>query len=269
MATGTPHGTMAGAGGPHGAGDTPGLPPERHRGGLPPERDSGWTAGRVIAVVVGSVLALISLGVLGGGSTLLWADQAMRHDGYLTTETSTYSTSGYALASEHMNLGRGWPLTGLIGDIRLRVTASQGKPVFVAIGPADRVAAYLSGAAYTTVTGTGTDGLISHHGIASPAPPRTAGIWVTQVSGTGTQTLRWTAVGGDWMAVAMNPDGSRGLTVRADAGASAPWLFQLAIELIIGGLAAGALSVALIVVPVRLAGRPAHGRDAGGRDGGE
>jgi hypothetical protein len=57
--------------------------------------------------------------------------------------------------------------------------------------------------------------------------------------------------------------------VHADAGASAPWLFQLAIELIIGGVAAGALSVALIVVPVRLAGRPARGRDARGRDGGE
>jgi hypothetical protein len=85
MATGTPHGTMAGAGDPHGSGDTPGLPPGRQGG--------GWTAGRVIAVVVGSVLALISLAVLGGGSTLLWADQAMRHDGYLTTETSTYSTA--------------------------------------------------------------------------------------------------------------------------------------------------------------------------------
>jgi hypothetical protein len=57
--------------------------------------------------------------------------------------------------------------------------------------------------------------------------------------------------------------------VHADAGASAPWLFQLAIELIIGGVAAGALSVALIVVPVWLAGRPARGRDARGRDGGE
>ena len=30
------------------------------------------------------------------------------------------------------------------------------------------------------------------------------------------------------MAVVMNPDGSAGLTVRADTGVSAPWLFQLA-----------------------------------------
>lgn len=43
------------------------------------------------------------------------------------------------------------------------------------------------------------------------------------------------------------------LAVRADAGVSAPRLFRLAVELIVGGIMAGALSAALIVVPVRLA----------------
>jgi hypothetical protein len=48
--------------------------------------------------------------------------------------------------------------------------------------------------------------------------------------------------------------GSLGLSVLADAGISAPWLFRLAVELIITGVVLGALSAALIVVPVRLAG---------------
>ena len=205
-------------------------------------------------MVIGSVLALVSLGLLGGGGTLLWADQALRQDGYVTTGTATYSATGYALASERVDLGWGWLLTGLIGDVRLRVApASPDRPVFVAIGPADRVAAYLSGAAYTTVTGTGAGGLVSHHGSVKPTRPQMAGIWIAQAAGTGTQTLRWTARAGDWMAVAMNPDGSAGLTVRGDAGVSAPGLFRLAVELIIGGIVAGALSAALIVVPVRLA----------------
>jgi hypothetical protein len=246
MATGIPDGTIAGAGGPRGPGDTPGLPPALPRG--------GWTARRVITVVIGSVLALISFGLLGGGGTLLWAGQALRQDGYVTTGTATYSTSGYALASERVNLGWGWLLTGLIGDVRLRVTAvGPDRPVFVAVGPADRVAGYLSGAAYTTVTGTGPGGLVRQHGTGRPAPPRMAGIWVTQAAGTGTQTLRWTAQAGDWMAVAMNPDGSPGLAVRADAGVSAPGLSRLAVELILCGIVAGALSAALIVVPMRLA----------------
>ncbi len=246
MATGIPHGTIAGAGGPGGPDDIAGLPSAR------PGR--GWTAGRVIAVIIGSVLALVSLGLLGGGGTLLWADQALRHDGYMTTGTATYSTTGYALAGERVNLGWGLLLTGLIGDVRLQVTATTpDRPVFVAIGPADRVSAYLSGTAYTTVTGTGPGGLVSQHGTVRPAPPQTTGIWIAQAAGTGTQTLRWTAQAGDWMIVAMNPDGSAGLTVRAGAGVSAPSLFRLAVELIIGGIMAVALSAALIMVPVRLA----------------
>jgi hypothetical protein len=202
-------------------------------------------------VVLGSLLALISFGLFGGGGTLMWADQALRQDGYVTTGTATYSTAGYALASERVDLGWGWLLTG---DIRLRVTATGAdRPVFVAVGPASRVSAYLSGTAYTTVTGTGVGGAVSHGGTATPAPPRTAGIWVAQVAGTRTQTLRWTAESGYWVAVVMNPGGSAGLTVRADAGVSAPWLFQLAAELIVGGILVGALAAALIVVPVRLA----------------
>jgi hypothetical protein len=135
-------------------------------------RGGGWTAWRVLAVVVGSVLALVSLGLLGGGATLVWADQALRQDGYVTTGTAAHTTTGHALASERVTLGWGWLLTGLVGDVRLRVTsASPGRPVFVAIGPADRVAAYLSGTAYTTVTGAGTGAMASRGGAARPAPP--------------------------------------------------------------------------------------------------
>lgn len=249
MAAGMSHDAIVGAGNASGNSSNAGPPPAGR--GQP---GSGWTAGRVVAVVAGSVLALISLGLLGGGATLMWADQALRHDGYVTTGTATYSTPGYALASERVNLGWDSLVTGFIGEARIRVTAADpARPVFVAIGPADRVAAYLSGAAYTTVTGTGQGGLVAHPGTIVPAPPRTTGIWTAQVAGTGTVTLRWTAETGNWMVVAMNPDGSPGLTVRADAGVQAPWLFRLAVELIVGGIVAGALSAALIIVPVRLA----------------
>lgn len=246
MATTIPHGTAAGSGGPDEA-DGAGRGPD-------PGPAGGWTAGRVVTLVIGLALALVSLGLLGGGGTLLWAGQALRHDGYVTTGTAAYSTRGYALASERVSLGMGLLLTGLVGDVRVRVTAvSPGRPVFVAIGPADRVAAYLSGTAYATVTGSGAGSLAAHEGTGRPAPPRTAGIWVAQAAGTGTQVLRWTAPDGDWTAVAMNPDGSAGVTVRADAGVSAPGLARLAAELIIGGIILGALSAALVRVPVRLA----------------
>ena len=172
----------------------------------------------------------------------------------MTTGTATYSTTGYALTSGRVSLGWGLLLTGLVGDVRLRVTAvSPDKPVFVAVGPADRVTAYLSGAPYATVTGSGPDDVVSHYGAGQPAPPRTAGFWAAQAAGAGTQVLRWTAREGDWTVAAMNPDGSAGVAVRADAGVSAPGLARLAAELIAGGIVLGALSAALIWVPVRLA----------------
>jgi hypothetical protein len=244
MATGIPCGITAGSGGPGGSGGAGRLPGPA----------GGWTAGRVVTLIIGSVLALVSLGLLGGGGTLLWADLAMRHDGYVTTGTATYSTTGYALASERVSLGWGLLLTGLVGDVRFRVTAvSPDTAVFVAIGPADRVTAYLSGTAYATVTGTGAGSLAVHDGTGRPAPPRTARIWAAQAAGTGTQVLRWTAQDGDWTVVAMNPDGSAGVIVRADAGVSAPGLARLAAEVIVGGIILGVLSAALIWVPVRLA----------------
>jgi hypothetical protein len=244
MVTGIPHGTTADSGGQGGSGGAGRLPGPA----------GGWTAGRVVTLVIGSLLALVSLGLLAGGVTLLWTGLALRHDGYVATDTEAYSTTGYAVTSERVSLGWGLLLTGLVGDVRIRASAaSPDKTVFVAIGPADRVAAYLSGTTYATVTGTGARGVVVHDGTGRPAPPQTAGIWIAQATGTGTQVLKWTAQDGNWTAVAMNPDGSAGVTVRADAGVSAPGLARLAAELIAGGIVLGALSAALIWIPVRLA----------------
>ncbi len=248
MATGLPHDAIAGSGETAGNGTYGGPPAGQGQPG------SGWTAGRIVAVVAGSLLMLVSLGLLGGGGTLMWADQTQRQHGYVTAAAATYSTTGYALASDRIELDRNWLLTGFIGQVRVRVTATDpAKPVLVAIGPAAQVSGYLSGASYTTVTSTGAGGLTVHQGTAIPVPPERAGIWTVRVAGTGTQTLRWTAEAGDWMLVAMNTDGSPGLTVHADAGVQAPWLFRLAIQLMVGGIVLGLLSAALIAVPVRLA----------------
>jgi len=37
---------------------------------------SGWTTGRIIALAAGSVLLLISLALIAGSGTLIWADNA-------------------------------------------------------------------------------------------------------------------------------------------------------------------------------------------------
>lgn len=231
---------------------------------LPPGRMTGWTPGRVTALVAGSVLALFSLGLLGGGVALAWVD-AQQQGGYLTTGTATYSTSGYALASDPVQLHDGWGWVGrIIGDVRIRVTSAR--PVFVAIGPAGDVSRYLAGVSYTTVTAFGGHEIAQHPGTAAPAPPPAAVPWAARAQGSGAQTphwqtphwqtLRWRAHGGDWIAVVLNSDGSPGVTVRADVGVTSPALPWLAGELLAAAAMAGVLAAALIVIPVRMAATP-------------
>lgn len=226
-----------------------------------PGPSSHWTAGRIVSVVVGAVLALMSVGALAGGGAALWADQTQRQDGYLTAHTGDLSTGGYALASDSVELHGGpsdWVAASALGRVRIRVTpADPARPVFVGVAPAGAARAYLAGTWYAMVTGFagGHSVYVEHGGSAAPRDPRAAGIWVAQASGAGPQTLIWRARTGDWMLVVMNADASAGVAVSAEAGATVPALTGVAIGLLAGGVILLAVAVALIAVPVRRAGR--------------
>lgn len=226
---------------------------------MPPEqRRAGWTVGRIIVLVCGSILALASLGLLTGSAAALWADLTQRHDGFLTSTSATYSASGYALASDPVTV-RGWHswLASFAGQVRIRVTAvDPHQPVFLAVAPAPALRSYLSGVPYTSVNPFGNRSTLSHPGTAIPRPPAAAGIWTVQTAGTGTQALTWTVRGGDWMVVAMNADASTGVNVHADVGAQFPSLSTLALELMVTAFLLGVPAVTFIMVPVRMAAGP-------------
>ena len=118
---------------------------------------SGWTAARIVSVVIGAVLVLISLGLLGAGGTALWAETTQRDaGGYLDLGTATYSTTGYALASDTIDLhaaGNGWDAAkSLFGTVRIRATSADSAiPVFVGIAATDAASRYLTGVQYATV----------------------------------------------------------------------------------------------------------------------
>ena len=223
----------------------------------------GWTTGRIVCVVAGAVLALCSLGLLGAGGTAWWATTAGRQAGYVGLGATNYRTSGYALASDTLELhapGLGSDVAqSLFGTVRIRATSAAGTaPVFIGIAPARAAQRYLSGVNYATVRGiNGQHGQYTVHPGTTPAvPPAQARIWAAQAAGPGTQTLAWRVRTGSWMVVAMNADGSRPVSVHVTVAATLPALPRLAAGLLIGGiiiLAGGAL---LIAIPVRNASRP-------------
>ena len=219
-------------------------------GTTPAPAGTGWTAGRILALAAGSVLLLVSLALIAGGATLVWADTLQIHSGYVTTTTATYSTRDTP-----------WPVTRstmpslgpFIDEVRIRVTSSDpSRPLFAGIAATGNVERYLSDVSYTTVDG---HEVTDHPGTGVPAAPAAALPWAARVQGTGNLTLTWVVRDGDWTAVVMNTEARSGLSVRAEAGISVPALTLLAGELLAVGVLTGVVAAALIVVPVRLASR--------------
>jgi hypothetical protein len=218
---------------------------------------NGWTAGRVIALVTGSVLLLVSLALLAGGGILAWADEEQQHSGYVTTSTATYSTRGYALASDAISLHDGWGWLGLfVDEVRIRISSDSARPLFAGIATGRDVERYLAGIAYTKVDGHGERDVTGYLGTRAPAPPASALPWAVRAQGSGNLTLTWAVQDGNWMVVVMNSGASPGLTIRADAGISSLAMSWLAGELLAAGVLVGVAAAVLIVVPVRLASRP-------------
>jgi hypothetical protein len=256
----------------------PSAPPRQAgyggQAGGPPGGPGGWTAARIVSVIAGAVLVLISLGLFGGGGTALWA-QTQKHGGYVDLGTADYSTAGYALASDTVEMhmaSDGWEsgsaFTGdaasaLVGTVRIGVTpVAGGGPVFVGIALAGAAERYLTGASYATVTGT-TDhhGTYTEHAGSAPAVrPAMAGIWTAQAAGPGTRTLTWTVKDGNWMVVVMNADGSRPVRVQVNGAATLPALPWIATGLLVAGFACLAGGVLLIAIPLRRASGPQHPR---------
>ncbi|MGZ4617783.1 MAG: hypothetical protein ACXV3F_03460 [Frankiaceae bacterium] len=232
---------------------TPGPPPATGRA------RTGWTAGRVVAIVIGSVLALAGLAILAFGLFALVIDQTQRdNDGYLTSGRQQFATAGVALTSDNIELYDVG--TDFLGKVLIRGT-SANRQLFLGIGPTNQVNAYLANVPYSTVTdfSNGNTQVTNHAPATSrpllPGQPRQQNFWVAQVTGSGTQTLTWEVQDGSWTAVAMNANGSPQLTVNSQLGVEVPALTGIGIGFLVAGLVVLIGAAFLIIIPIRRAGR--------------
>lgn len=210
-------------------------------------------------LVAGIIVGLISLGLVVGGSVLVWAHATQRDaDGFYDFAARPFGAPGHAITSEDLDLGEepnDWFPSGLA---TVRIRASADADVFIGIAARGDVDRYLEGVAHSVVnTVSGTPFRVTYRQVAgelAPSPPAEQSFWVASVSGSGEQTLTWELEEGAWVLVVMNADASQGVDVRLAAGVKTGLLLPIGIGLLVFGLLVAAGAITLIVLSTR--GKP-------------
>jgi len=229
----------------------PAAPLAEVSGPAVPPADRGWSAGRIVLVVAGTIAGLFAFVLLAGGCALVVVDQTQRDDdGFLMSPTTDFSTPTYAIVSEHAELDTGgaeWALDTFLGTIRIR--SESDRPVFVGIGPAAAVTRYLRGVQHDVVDdldNSGDPGYSRRSGGAPTVPPGEETFWVASTTGAGERTLEWDPADGDWRAVVMNQDASRSVSSELSIGAELDSVLWIGIGLlVVGGLFAVGSALAI------------------------
>jgi hypothetical protein len=210
--------------------------------------------------VFGSLLALLAVGLWAGGGFVMWADRTQRDAQGFLSASHGYHTSTYALTVEGIDLrdtgAPSWALPSKwLGTVRIRVTPVDASDrLFLGIAPTAAARRYLQSVSHAEITdfGFGSTGLITTNGGGAPSmTPTHSHIWTTSASGAGPQAIRWVAQSGSWSVVVMNTDGSSGLDVVANAGATVPSLIWIASGLLIAGGLVAALAILFLAIGLR------------------
>jgi hypothetical protein len=224
------------------------------------------STGRLLAVIFGSILALLAIGLLIAGGALVVIHGTQRDaDGFYTSPEYSLGASGYAVTSADIEIashpGDWWPAD--LAAVRFTVASADGSPLFIGIGPTAQAGQYLSNVARAEITrlgGSSSDVTYRQLSGGPPGgPPGAQAFWAASAEGPGSQTLTWDVARGAWTIVIMNADASAPVDVTAQAGARTGILLPTGIGLLIAGAVAGAIAVGLVVWAVSATGqsRPA------------
>jgi hypothetical protein len=222
-----------------------------------------WGGGRIALIVVGSLLALLGVSILIGGVAVAVVDNTRDRDGFLMSAPGELSSGGYAVTVSALQVSSfgGWAIDAqsTAGTTRITATGSD-RPVFIGIGPSDKVAAYLAGVKHDVLEDISTTPFrATYVPVAGGAPssrPAAQTFWTATSTGTDNQqVLTWPTQAGDWSVVMMNADGSDRVNASVSVGATVPILHSVAVGLSIGGAVLFLLGLGLIIGAVVSYGR--------------
>ncbi|MGI9594701.1 MAG: DUF4389 domain-containing protein [Acidimicrobiales bacterium] len=209
---------------------------------------------RIVALVVGSLLAIPALAMFFSGGLLALAYAAQRDDGYFDVTLDELASPTAAITAEQIDLRAEpgtprWVLDALDTDVRLRATSSGDQPIFLGIARERDLDTYLSGIAHDEIDRV--DDLEaayrSRAGSDLAPPPGQQGFWEASVSGSGTQELEWEAQSGRWAVALMNADGSSGLAADVNVGIRSAAFLPVTLALIGIGAVLSAVAAGLII----------------------
>src|SRR4051794_28502145 len=136
-------------------------------------RTTRWTAGRVVALVAGSFVLLVSAGVGLASGALAVADHGLRDDGFVMGGATALRTDTYAIATTSITLGADVPSAllpeNLLGDVKVTATG-RDLPIFIGIAQSTDAATYLRGVEHATLTDLGRP---PAYDVSGSQPPRT------------------------------------------------------------------------------------------------
>ena len=225
--------------------------------GTPPRGGSG---ARTALLVIGGVVTVLGAGNLAAAGAVAAWSSGERDDGFYTAGPATLSTDTYALVVPDLDVSAAGPdafyAQDLLGELRIETTGrGSTDELFVGIGRAADVAAYVDGMAYEELRDFEVDPFRAEtmpvDGDEPSADPGDQDFWVASTEGSGTQTLDWEVRDGDWTVVAMNADASSGVELEARVGASLPFVTPVAILTLVVGLVLLAAGIVLLVVGLR------------------
>ncbi|MEO8222630.1 MAG: DUF4389 domain-containing protein [Specibacter sp.] len=216
-------------------------------------------AGAIVALIVGTMLAMLGVGGLFGGTASAVVASRQGADGYFTSAEHAFSTGSYALTSPPAQIGID-KIPFDLGSIRLdAASTTPGGEIFLGIGPKAEVENYLNGVHTTRITNIETSPFrVSYRdvaGSAAPMPPLGQDFWAESATGAGTQQLTMEVSGGDWVLVVMNADASAGVNVSMTAGYRSNFFGVFTTALLIAGSIALVIGAGLIVVGAMGVGR--------------
>lgn len=216
--------------------------------------------GRIVAVVIGALIALPSLALVIGGTAFTIGYAIEREDdGYFDATLERLSSATAAITTEDADLRADpgppdWFVDFVDVSLRLQVSGGDDRDLFVAVGQSADVDAFLGGVARDEIFDIDKGRDVKYRSFAGTSdapPPGDEAFWVASASGPGDIELTWDVVEGEWAAVLMNADGSPGVVADVTAGIRSGALLGIAIAMLAVGAVFLAIAVTIIVFAVR------------------